>query len=75
MTAWNEATGMTNHSALMAEVREMDYAALIHVANDCREAIEAMPEGRKAGHYMDTIHYIGMELRRRREAIKPAKAA
>ena len=72
MTAWNEHTGTTDHTALMREVSEMDDAALIYVATDCRAAIEAMPEGRKAGHYMDTIHYIAMERRRRRNEKKAA---
>jgi hypothetical protein len=32
---------------------------------DCREAIEAMPHGPKAGWYMDEIHYCAAELKRR----------
>ena len=68
MTGWNENTGRTDHTELMEYVDGLDVAALHYVAQDCREAIEANPEGRKAGHYMDTIHYIGMRLHKMRQA-------
>jgi hypothetical protein len=54
-----------DHSGMMERVRHMDEIALRHVIKDCHQAIEAMPEGHKAGYYADEAHYCGMELVRR----------
>ena len=42
-------------------------AQLAYVIQDAREAIEAMPEGHKAGYYADEINYCAMEIRRRNQ--------
>ena len=56
---WCEKTGMTCHTTLMAWVKNLETTSLEHVKQDCKNAIAAMPDGRKSGHYQDTIHYIG----------------
>ena len=49
-----------------ARARKMDDVALRWSIADCRTAIEAMPEGHKAGYYMDEIHVYAAELESRR---------
>jgi hypothetical protein len=41
--------------------------SLRYIIKDCKEAIEAMPKGNKAGYYQDCIHECADELRRRKE--------
>lgn len=66
---WNESTGQTDHTALMAYVAGLDDAALVHVAEDSLRAADAMPEGKKAGYYQDTVHYCSMERARRKLSV------
>ena len=44
-----------NHAAMAEKVKLMTVADLRHVANDAREARDAMPDGRKAGYYTDEL--------------------
>ncbi len=39
--------------------------ALRYAIQDCRKALEANPDGVKAGYYADEIHIYGYELRAR----------
>ena len=43
----------------------MSETSLRYVIKDCQEALNAMPESEKAGHYADEISYCAMELNRR----------
>jgi hypothetical protein len=55
-----------NHAAYEAKVATMTDAALLHTMRDAREAVEAMPDGPKAGYYLDEINYCASELNLRR---------
>lgn len=61
---WCQTTKMTNHRLLMSWVENLEVSSLNHILTDCRNAVEAMPDNPKAGHYTDTAHYIGMRLTR-----------
>lgn len=54
-----------DHSKYQKKVRKMTDASLKFVIKDCKEALEANPEGPKAGYYTDEIHYCAGELHRR----------
>jgi len=54
-----------DHAAYQAKVKTMTVAALRFAIADARAAIDAMPDGPKAGYYGDEIHYCAMELRGR----------
>ena len=56
-----------NHAEARRRMKELSDASLHYVINDCRRAIEAYPEGHKAGYYQDEIHYAAMELAKRRK--------
>ena len=53
------------HTQEMARIAALSEDALIYTMNDCAEAIEANPENPKNGQYMDTIHYCGMEMKKK----------
>ena len=59
------------HSEYIAKMKTMPTDSLRYVIEDCRNAIEAMPENPKCEQYMDEIHYCAMELRIRNEAAAP----
>ena len=59
------------HSEYIAKMKPMPTDSLRYVIEDCRNAIEAMPENPKCEQYMDEIHYCAMELRIRNEAAAP----
>ena len=59
------------HSEYMAMVKTMPTDSLRYVIQDCRNAIEALPENPKCEQYMDEIYYCATELRIRNEAAKP----
>lgn len=59
---WCQETGLTCHTTLMRYVSHIAVESLAFVRDDCRAAVEALPEGRKAGHYTDTAHYCSMRL-------------
>ena len=54
-----------NHATYQAKVKTMSVEALRFTIADARAAIVAMPDGPKAGYYIDEIHYCAMELRAR----------
>ena len=65
------------HSEYIAKMKTMPTDSLRYVIEDCRNAIEAMPENPKCQQYwkwmqyMDEIHYCATELRLRDEAAAP----
>lgn len=75
---WTDTNGVANINWTFAG----DYYAnkssdeLRFVIKDCREAIDAMPEGKKAGYYQDTIlicHRILSEREPRAYFNKPVR--
>ena len=56
-----------DHAAYQAAVRKRSDAALRYVIKDCREAIDAQPDGINAGYYADEICYCASELYRRKQ--------
>ena len=66
VTGWCEKTALTCHTTLGRYVKNLPLDSLGYVAADCRDAIAAYPEGRKSGHYQDTIHGISDRLHRQR---------
>ena len=55
-----------DHAAYIAKTKKMSSQQLLYVINDCKEAIEAMPDNPNCGYYMDEVHYCAMELQRRK---------
>jgi hypothetical protein len=54
------------HSECIAKCKKLSNEQLLFIQKDCREAIQANPEGSKVGQYLDESHYCSMELVRRR---------
>jgi hypothetical protein len=61
----SDGTKIMNHASYQAEVRSISNAVLAYIVKDAEEAIKANPNSANAGYYMDEIHYVQMELRRR----------
>ena len=59
-----------NHTEYPKSLRTKSEAALRYIIADAKAAIEANPEGHKAGYYADEICYAGMELARREKEFK-----
>lgn len=59
------ATTNIDHAATAARMRTLDADALRFIITDATGAIEAMPNGHKAGYYADEINYAAAELKRR----------
>jgi len=57
-----------NHAEYQEKTCTMSDEALRYTIRDCKEAIEANPDGHKAGYYADEINYCAMEIQRRRNA-------
>ena len=53
------------HTNYMRLCKLRDDGSLLHIAEDCRQAIEAQPDNPKCSQYMDEQHYCNMELHRR----------
>lgn len=58
-------TTQINHAEYQKRVRHYTVPMLQYTIKECQEAIEAMPNGHKAGYYADEIHYCAAEIRRR----------
>mgnify|MGYP003660648971 CR=1 FL=1 len=54
-----------NHTDYPRQLKKLPMDALQHIINDCRRAIEAMPENPKCSQYADEIAYCSMEKTRR----------
>ena len=59
-------TSVQWHSDYQASLKGKDLNSLHYIIEDCRSAIEAMPENPKAGQYADEIHYCNAEIQRRK---------
>lgn len=57
---------MMNHTEYQKKVKKLSEESLRFIIQDCREAIDALPNNPKNGYYMDEIHYCSMELAYRR---------
>lgn len=62
---WNENTKTTDHVAAREFVKSLDDFALQFVLDDCSDAIDAMPDNIKAGHYIVIGYLCDQETRRR----------
>jgi hypothetical protein len=56
-----------DHAAYQRKVRKMSELSLKFIIKDATEAINANPDGPKAGYYADEINYCCDELHRRRQ--------
>ena len=65
--AYTESTKI-DHAEYQKRVKTMTDYSLRYVMRDCKQAIEAMPNGHKVGYYTDEIHYCSMELAKREGA-------
>ena len=65
MTTNHMRTIEIDHAAYAAKVKTKSVAELRYIIADARAAIDANPNGPKAGYYGDEIHYAAMELRDR----------
>jgi hypothetical protein len=69
---YNDGTGKWHseyQSKLKAKKEDGSYAydneSLKYIIEDCKAALDALPDSPKAGQYQDEIHYCVAELRRR----------
>jgi hypothetical protein len=53
------------HSAYIKLCKTRSIESLRYVIDDCRAAIQALPDNIKSGQYQDEINYCLMELKRR----------
>ena len=60
---WNEGKKSCDHSQMMNYVLKLPIQSVEYVKNDCFKAYKSMPNGPKAGYYLDMSHYCGMRLR------------
>ena len=51
-----------NHTEYPKSLKSKTVSQLLYIIQDCREALEAMPESPKAGFYADEINYCCSEL-------------
>lgn len=54
-----------DHAAYQEKCKAMSIAELCYTREDARAAMQAMPDGCKAGYYADEVHYCAMELSKR----------
>ena len=54
-----------NHSEYMKKVKSLSIESLRFIIQDCKEAIQSLPNNPKNGYYQDEIHYCHMEIVRR----------
>lgn len=67
-TGWCQNTKRTCHKTLMSYVAGLCPSTLRHIQQDCVEAVRAMPDGAKAGHYTDTALYISDRIHKIRNS-------
>ena len=61
-------TTMINHDEYQKRIKKLTDAELRYTIADCKQAIQSMPNGHKAGYYMDEVHYCFQELNTRKNA-------
>ena len=55
-----------NHGEYQEKMRTKSVMELMFIIKDAQAAAMSMPEGPKAGYYLDEVNYAAMELRKRR---------
>jgi len=58
-----------DHKNYPATLKNKNDFELRDIIIDCQQAIEAMPQGYKAGYYSDEINYCAMELHSRKAKV------
>ena len=54
-----------DHNEYPKRLRDKSWAELNFIVQDCRRAMEALPDNPKNGHYADEIAYVANEKARR----------
>ena len=54
-----------DHNEYPKSLRDKSWAELNFIVQDCRKAMEALPENPKCSHYADEIAYVASEKARR----------
>jgi len=54
------------HTSYPKTLKNKSVESLRYIIEDCKKAIQAMPDNPKNGQYQDTIHYCAMELENRK---------
>ena len=54
-----------DHIAYPESLKSKSWAELNFIVQDCRRAMEALPDNPKNGHYADEIAYVASEKARR----------
>jgi hypothetical protein len=54
-----------NHGEYQESLKSKTYHELLFIIKDAQEAERAMPNGPKAGYYLDEVNYAAMELAKR----------
>jgi len=70
MNNWNQnnhGQERIDHTEYPKSLKNKTEAQLRYTIKDAKAAMEAMPEGRKAGYYADEINYCAMEIQRRKK--------
>lgn len=60
---------LINHKKYQSHAKDLTDAELRYTIQDCTEAIDAMPNGHKAGYYQDEINYCSVELSNREKKL------
>lgn len=54
-----------DHTNYPKSLKTISIESLRYIANDCKAAIAAYPDGHKAGYYADELNYIANEINQR----------
>lgn len=54
-----------NHTEYPKRLKSLDIQSLKYIIQDCREAMNSLPNNPNNGYYQDEIHYCVMEISRR----------
>jgi len=61
-TTLSNGITVINHDAYQASLKTKTNAELRWIIKDATEAMNAMPDGHKAGYYADEVSYCAMEI-------------
>jgi len=62
-----------DHTNYPKSLKSKSTESLLFIIRDCQEALKAMPDNPKAGHYADEINYCSMEINRRMVKTGPGR--
>ena len=54
-----------NHEEYAENLKHQSMGVLTFICKDAAKALDAMPDGENALHYIDEIFFISMEIKRR----------